>query len=192
MSGALSYVRGLRNGADWASLDTETTGLGPYDVVVEVAVIGSNGEPLFNSLARPGRPVQVIATAVHGLTESMLQDAPAWPTLWPTLQNLLRNTTILAWNAAFDLRLLRQTCDRHDLAFQSPHAACLRQAFLEQHPHVRGSLQAACLTLGLASRPNHRAGQDAEVARQVALALMGTEEAVARGSGSKEKGKGFL
>lgn len=166
----------LGSGASWAALDTETTGLGPYDVVVEVALVGGDGSLLFESLVAPARPVTAKATAVHGLSARHFVDAPSWPTLWPSLQRLLRRHTLVAWNAAFDFRLLRQTCDRHDLPFQAPKGLCLRAAFKEIHPHIRGSLNAACLTLGCPNRPNHRARRDAEVARWITQELIRRSE----------------
>lgn len=169
MSRLLEILAGLD---DWIALDTETTGLGPYDVVIETAAIRADGELLLESLIRPERPVHQTASAVHGLRAADLESAPTWPLLWPRLQKRLRETTVVAWNASFDLRLLRQTCDRHDMPFQTPRALCLREIFKEQHPHVRGTLDAACLTLGLPIRPRHRARIDAEVARRAAWAMI--------------------
>ncbi len=170
MSGLLAALAGLE---DWIALDTETTGLGPYDVVIEVAAVRGDGTVLIESLVRPDRPVHGTASAVHGLHAADLVSAPSWPQVWPRLQKLLLSVPVLAWNAAFDLRLLRQTCDRHDLPFQTPRALCLREVFKEKHPHVRGTLDAACLTLGLPIRAQHRARVDAEVARQAAWAMLG-------------------
>lgn len=172
MSRALSALVDLSDSGSWATLDTETTGLGIYDVVVEVALVDCDGSLLYESLARPERSVTAKAAAVHGLSRVELDAAPSWSSVWTSLQPLLRGRTVLAWNMSFDLRLLRQTCDRHDLPFQAPRSLCLRAAFGEKHPHIRGTLDAACLTLGCSARPSHRARQDAEVARQVAIALM--------------------
>ena len=169
MSSLLASLQGLE---DWIALDTETTGLGPYDVVIEVAAVRSDSTVLIDTLTRPERPVHGTASAVHGLYAADLASAPLWPQVWPRLQRLLLSAPVLAWNAAFDLRLLRQTCDRHDLPFQTPKALCLREVFKERHPHVRGTLDAACLTLGLPTRPRHRARVDAEVARRAAWAMI--------------------
>ena len=156
----------------WCALDTETTGLGPYDQVVEVAVISASGRTLLDSTARPARPVSKKAAAVHGLGDAELASAPTWSTVWARLRPLLRDATLVAWNASFDLRLLRQTCDRHGLPFQAPRFVCLREAFRRRHPLVRSSLAAACLTLGLPQRPLHRAHADAELVRRLAWCLL--------------------
>ena len=175
MSRALEHLRQMQQ-RPWLALDTETTGLGPYDVVVEIALIDSRGEVLADTLTAPERPTHRNATEIHGIDAEQLAEAPTWPSVWLDLQSILRSVdTVLVWNAAFDLRLIRQTCDRHHLPLQAPRVLCLRQAFHDRHPFTRSTLDAACLALGLPVRPRHRARADAEVARQVAWRLLGEE-----------------
>ncbi|MGQ9851437.1 MAG: 3'-5' exonuclease, partial [Aggregatilineaceae bacterium] len=58
-------------------LDTETTGLGQRDQVVQVAVIDYTGAPLLERLIRPGLPISADASRVHGLTEKSVRKPPA-------------------------------------------------------------------------------------------------------------------
>ena len=160
----------------WRVLDTETTGVGPYDQVIEVAVLDDEGRVLLDSLARPERPISAKAAAVHGINDEAVAQAPTWPQVWHRLAPLITEKPTLAWNAAFDIRLLRQTCDRHQLPFQGQSFACLKQIFQKRHPLLRGSLAAACLALGLPQRPKHRAKSDAELARRVAWCLAESQE----------------
>ncbi len=52
-------------------LDTETTGLGEHDVVIELALLSvAEGKPLLNTLIRPDRPIPWEATLRHGLYDS--------------------------------------------------------------------------------------------------------------------------
>lgn len=47
-------------------LDTETTGLGERDVVIELALLSATeGTPLLNTLIRPDRPIPWDATLRH-------------------------------------------------------------------------------------------------------------------------------
>lgn len=156
----------------WLALDTETTGVGPHDQVVEVAAVARAGHVLFHSLVRPDRPVPARATAVHGLRARDLREAPTWADVWPELAPLLLETPLLAWNAAFDVRLLRQTCARHHQSFRLHSFLCLQQAFQWRFPQSRATLHAACLALAVKDRPKHRALPDARVTRQVALNLV--------------------
>ena len=187
MKDALHSLRALA-GRPWLALDTETTGLGRWDEVIEVAVVDAGGAVVFESLVRPGRPITARTTALHGLTSDHVAEAPPWPRVWPDLAKMLADRPVLAWNAAFDLRLLRQSCARYGLPMRPPRFLCLREAFRCLHPVVRASLDAACLALSVPERPAHRARADAEVARLVALALIGspgdahTDPAIAKDS----------
>ena len=58
-------------------LDKETTGLGPTDEVVDVAVVGFDGEGSLNTLVKPKRIIQFDATRVHGITNDMVRWAPS-------------------------------------------------------------------------------------------------------------------
>ena len=58
-------------------LDTEATGLGPTDEVVDVAVVGFDGEGSLNTLVKPKRIIQFDATRVHGITNDMVRWAPS-------------------------------------------------------------------------------------------------------------------
>ena len=90
-------------------LDTETTGIGLSDVVIEVAVVDSNGEMLFNGLINPERPIPDESSKVHGITDEMVKDAPTMRQIWPEIEAVLKNRAIGIYNAEFDMRLLKQS-----------------------------------------------------------------------------------
>lgn len=94
-------------------LDTETTGLGPQDEIIEVTVIDHDGTPLIDTLVKPGKPIPPDATAIHGIRNSDVSSAPAWVQIWDSLRSALFSRLIVIYNADFDLRMLRQT---HTLA----------------------------------------------------------------------------
>lgn len=93
-------------------LDTETTGLEQYDEVIEVGVIDTKGAERFHSLVMPKGRIHPKAREVHGITQRFLKtsDAPEWPAVYAQLMPSLKAASvILAWNARFDRRLLRQS-----------------------------------------------------------------------------------
>jgi len=63
------------------AFDTETTGLYPgFDQVVEIAACRfKNGEVIdtFETLVNPGREIPPEITAIHGITDEMVSDAPS-------------------------------------------------------------------------------------------------------------------
>ncbi|BEO77149.1 hypothetical protein SMTE4_31190 [Serratia marcescens] len=90
-------------------LDTETTGLDDKAEIIEIAVIDATGKMLLNTLVKPSKPVPAEATAIHGITDEMVKDAPTWPEVNPQLCSLISGKTIAIYNAEYDLRLLEQT-----------------------------------------------------------------------------------
>jgi len=66
-------------------LDTETTGLwrGDGAELVEVALMDETGKVWVDTLVKPEKPIPSGATAVHGITDDMVKDAPCRKRLSP-------------------------------------------------------------------------------------------------------------
>jgi DNA polymerase-3 subunit epsilon len=94
---------------DFVIVDTETTGLGPDDQVIEVAVADPSGNVLVERLIRPTCPIHPRATAVHGYDEPALASAPSFLQVLPEIRRSLDGTLVIAYNAPFDERLMRQS-----------------------------------------------------------------------------------
>nr|WP_049849454.1 3'-5' exonuclease [Trabulsiella odontotermitis] len=99
---ALRWIR-----KNYLILDTETTGLGTDAKIVEIAIIDCTGKTLLNTLVNPGIPIPPEATAIHGITDEMVRDAPTWRDIERQVTDLLDRKWI-AYNASFDARMLRR------------------------------------------------------------------------------------
>ncbi len=162
-------------------LDTETTGLGPQDEIVEVCLLDPEGSVLFESLVRPTLPIPMDAVALHGITDAAVLTAPRWPDVWPQLRALMQSRSVGVYNAEFDSRMLRQTQARHGLmeAIDSTGFFCLMHLYAQ----FRGewdasrrsfrwhSLEAARRQVGLSLPNAHRARDDALLARALLHAM---------------------
>ena len=95
--------------SDWAVLDTETTGLDDWAEVIQVAVVTPDGSTALDTLVRPRRYIPADATAIHGITNEMVAVAPPFEEIYPRLSSVIDHRTIIAYNAAFDRRVLAQT-----------------------------------------------------------------------------------
>jgi DNA polymerase-3 subunit epsilon len=155
-------------------LDTETTGLGPADEVIEICVLDSNGLVLLESLVRPLGQVSKGAVRVHGITPQMLVGAPGWQQIWPQLLAILDRRCVALYNAEFDLRLMRQTHARHALRWNlQMEVVCVMELYARYFGHwdeARGdyrwqSLENAARQCGIELRPTHRAKDDALLTR---------------------------
>lgn len=119
---------------DFVVLDTETTGVTRGEIV-SIAVLGSNGETLLDTLVKPVRRIPYDATRIHGITDFMVADAPSFATVQPDLLRLLTGTNVIVYNAVFDRKMLHQSAEavglpKTDWKALSPWY-CAMEAFAE-------------------------------------------------------------
>ncbi|WP_372791956.1 exonuclease domain-containing protein [Paraconexibacter sp.] len=152
-------------------IDTETTGFGHEDRVVEIACVrmAPDGSVLDHlcTLLHPDRPVA--ASFVHGITDEDLQDAPRFAEVAPEISRLAHGALLVAHNAPFDARMLSAEFRRlgHE---PQPAWACtmrLRRSVGLPGP-VQHKLAWAAWQEGLDITPDHHALQDALVAAALA------------------------
>jgi DNA polymerase-3 subunit epsilon len=95
----------------WVILDTETTGIGKDDVVIQIGIIDLYKNTLIDSLVRPTKKksIPIEATSIHGITMDMLLSAPTLSEMLNHLMTITRQKKTIIYNAGFDIRLLNQT-----------------------------------------------------------------------------------
>nr|WP_243201572.1 MULTISPECIES: 3'-5' exonuclease [unclassified Fusibacter] len=96
-------------------MDTETTGLSKTDEIVEIAVINLDGKVLLNTLVKPKKRIPDHVIKIHGITNEMVEHAPVWEDVWFTLMPYLMSKTMIAYNAMFDVGMIRQSCEIHGI-----------------------------------------------------------------------------
>ncbi|MGU3463579.1 exonuclease domain-containing protein [Methylobacterium sp. C33D] len=107
-------------GERFVVIDFETTGLSPNngDRVIEVRAVeivkGRIGRH-FRSLANPGFPVSGRITAITGITNGMLADAPTLAEIMREVSAFVEGATLVAHNAGFDRRFLQAEMERLNL-----------------------------------------------------------------------------
>ena len=152
-------------------LDTETTGLGPYDELVEIAIVDAgSGEVLYDSLVMPDGRIQAGASAVHGVDRKRLEEMNArrWPDHHAAVCQILASASVVyAYNAEFDRRLLAQTAERYGLELPATDWRCIMLAYARGGRRIR--LSKACRLEGIPVSDAHRALADARMARELLL-----------------------
>src|SRR6185369_3655551 len=88
----------------WVILDTETTGLGSDAQVIQIGVINGKGNVLLdNVLVKPTILIPADATAIHHITNEMVQDVPAFPDILPQLREVVEGKLLVIYNAQYDM-----------------------------------------------------------------------------------------
>lgn len=160
-------------------LDTETTGVGRDDQVIEVGVVDFDGDPRFDVLIRPTVEISEGAAGVHGITMDALEDCPTFADVWPRLASILKGREIVTYNADFDMRMLAQSVEA--IGAQSDivgglrrHAHCAMRLYARYWGEMRRGdykwqrLSVACEQQGIVIPDSmHRAITDAEATRRV-------------------------
>lgn len=105
------------------TLDFETTGFSAErDAIIQVGAIKyRNGVEIarFDRFVQPDQLIPWRITQLTGITEQMVKDAPPLAHTLIELYTFLRGETIVAHNASFDLRFLRENFDRHGIPFDN-------------------------------------------------------------------------
>ncbi|MBB5349577.1 3'-5' exonuclease [Desulfoprunum benzoelyticum] len=120
--------------ADPLFLDTETTGLNENAEIVELAVVNVRGEVLVDTLIKPVNPIPEEVSLLHGITNEMVDDAPCWRDVYLEVVPFLTGRLILSYNAAFDSRIIDQSCRLYRLPPPSADWRCVMQMY-KDHTH---------------------------------------------------------
>lgn len=177
-------------------LDTETTGLDPYQGhrLVEVGCIEllnriPSGQT-FHRYVNPERAVPAEAQAVHGLTTDFLKDKPFFAEVADELIAFIGDAPLVAHNAQFDLGFLNAELERagRSLLGRDRIVDTLLLA-RRKHPAGPNRLDDLCTRYGIdnSRRVKHGALLDAEILAEVYLELIGGRQAqlglIAAGNG---------
>ncbi|MDQ6803793.1 MAG: 3'-5' exonuclease, partial [Actinomycetota bacterium] len=158
------------------AVDTETNGLsGDACEITEVGAVLVGGGELhdrWSSLVRTLAPLRRGIQRFTGITQAMVDTAPPIEPVLHELETRLVGRVLVAHNAAFDRRVLRQAFERSGLEWPNPPVLCtasLARALLPLQRVRR--LSALADALGIEVEVAHRALPDAETCARVLCAL---------------------
>ena len=157
----------------WLLVDTETTGISAEDKVCEMAFVeiddAFNVIRSGNSLINPGIPINYAASAVNGITDVMVKDAPTLEDYMLSEGSPLRGeVTLIAHNLDFDFRFLKAYTD--DGVGKLCTLKCARVLYPAAANHKQGTL-AAMLGIQVAREKAHSADGDLDVLLQLLQCL---------------------
>lgn len=114
----------LINTPDTLYFDTETTGIDAHAEIIEISAIRADGMVLLNTLVHPARAVSAEAAALTHITNDMLEKAPLMVEVWQQVCSLFAGKHLIAYNAAFDMRMLFQSMQQIEDTRFPPFASC--------------------------------------------------------------------
>lgn len=159
-------------------VDVETTGMSAAkgERVIEVGAVRVRDgelEERFNSMIATSRPISPGAQAVHGITPAMLAGQPVAEDVFRDFAQFIDSDILVAHNAGFDMRFLKEEFARLDRRLVNSHYCTLKMSRLCYPDLGTHKLEALGRHLfgELPGIRHHRALDDAELAARVMLQI---------------------
>jgi DNA polymerase-3 subunit epsilon len=150
----------------FAIIDTETTGFGKTDRLVEIAVVLVEGKEIiqeWETLINPERDIS--NSNIHGITSELVSLAPTFAEINSELSRLISGTIMVAHNISFDQRMLEQEFSRVKKDNDLGVGFCTLQA-------TKLKLESACKQYGITNVSAHRALTDARATALIFIKIM--------------------
>src|SRR4051812_49708552 len=162
---------------EFIALDTETNGLArdrcELTEVGAVLVGGGELHDRWSTLVGVSEPLGRGIQRFTGITQAMVDDAPAPETVLTGLAEQIRGRIFVAHSARFDVGVLRQAFERAELDWPDPPVLCTVALARRFAPlQRRRGLASLADALGIEVERTHRALPDAETCARVLCALL--------------------
>lgn len=156
----------------FAVVDVETTGLSARmgDKICEVAVVVARGGQIVDqlqTLVNPLKPISRGASAVNGITDSMVRSAPTFRHVASRLLESLDGAVLVAHNASFDMAFI--SAELRAAGYDPPSNAVVDTLALARRCYTFPSNKLGDIahSLGIKTQGLHRALADATITWQI-------------------------
>jgi DNA polymerase III epsilon subunit-like protein len=175
----LSWAQAVSSNPQVVFLDTETTGVGVDAEICDIAVLATDGSVLLDTLVRPGRPIPLDASRIHGIYDHHVVGARSWEEVYPQFVDAIAQRQVVVYNAEYDQGVISRCCRVCGLSLPLSRWDCAMKAYSayvgQPSTHSRGGyrwfkLDQAAAAFGI-NPGGHRARADAEVCRLVVHAM---------------------
>jgi DNA polymerase-3 subunit epsilon len=165
---------------EFVIVDVETTGWLPEQAAItEIGAVRFTGGQVtaeFSALVNPGRPIPADITALTGITDEMVSQAPPLAAALPAFLAFAEGGVLAAHNAPFDVGFLTAACCHCRIrwpAFAVVDTAVLARLVLDAAEVPDCKLATLADYFGARTRPCHRALADAKATADVFQGLLG-------------------
>lgn len=160
----------------YAVVDIETTGgRAGYHKITEIAIFIHDGNKVvdsFQSLINPERYIPTNITALTGITNEMVSDAPKFYEVAKHIYTLTEGKIFVAHNVNFDYSFLKEEFQALGLPFTRKKLCTVRLSRKIFPGFPSYSLGNLCYKLNVAIADRHRAGGDAAATAEVLTMLL--------------------
>jgi len=109
---AISWAQAMLAADNWLLLDTESSGLGVTAEICQIALIDKHGRTHLDMYIKTLDGIPEEATAIHGVTDTMVANSPTFEQAWPVVEHLLAMNHIVIYNAGYDIPLIGYCLER--------------------------------------------------------------------------------
>lgn len=160
----------------YAIVDIETTGgFAQGHRITEIAIAVFDGNTVtewYESLVNPGIHIPLHITALTGITNEMVEDAPSFAEIAPKVLQLLEPCVFVAHNVNFDYSFVRQQLADEGLDWEAKKLCTVRLSRKIFPGFPSYSLSNLCNSLGIEHTVKHRAGGDTWVTVEIFKQLL--------------------
>jgi DNA polymerase-3 subunit epsilon len=167
----------------YAIIDIETTGgSAVYERITEIAVFIYDGEKVvdqFTSLVNPGRPIPYFITKLTGISDRMVENAPAFEQVASTIDQITKGCFFVAHNVSFDYNFVKEEFRRVGVNYERK-TLCTVRLSRKLIPGKRSySLGNLCQEIGIDVKDRHRASGDARATVKLFEILLAVDPSLA-------------
>lgn len=168
------WARQIRENRNAVVLDTESTGGSDKDEVISIGIVRlHDGEILLDTKIKPTEDAKFnyYASLVHGLTKEMLADSPTFAEVWGSIEPLLMDNDVLAYNYSSDFRMLAQSASKYGLVLPNIRWHCIMKQYKRySNRSSNTNLTTACEEMSVKAG-NHDALDDALAAARIVFRM---------------------
>ncbi|CAN2242297.1 DNA polymerase III epsilon subunit, exonuclease domain [actinobacterium SCGC AAA044-D11] len=153
----------------FAVVDTETTGFGKNDRILEIGIVLVDGNEIvqeWETLINPERDIS--NSNIHGITSELVSLAPTFSEVIDEISGFLDDRIFVAHNVAFDSKMLEFEFNKADKLIDFGKPFCTLQA-------TKMKLEKACEEYGVKNLGAHRALTDARATALILAQVMPDE-----------------
>jgi len=160
----------------YAIVDIETTGgYAAANGITEISIHVFDGRTViekFETLVNPGQPIPPYITAMTGISDKMVAEAPAFGEVAEKIYTILRDKIFIAHNVNFDYSFVNSHLKEAGFDLNSKKLCTVRLSRKIFPGFPSYSLGKLCQSLGITIRDRHRAGGDTAATVQVFRLLL--------------------